>query len=334
MTTKFQELLATSPAILGEGAVIERLRRAPDIQLDEHVVNSALIYEARGRAALEAIYRQYLAIGQHHQLPLLLSTPTWRAGRERIAAAGLAGRDVNGDNTRFLGELRDSYGDYAQQVAICGLMSCRGDAYKPDEAMSADAAAAFHAWQAAALATAGVDFLLAATLPALSEALGLARAQAATGLPYVISFVARPQGTLLDGTPLKAAIAAIDADVTPRPLAYLINCTHASIFRSALLHADNSSAQVRTRVIGLLANTAALSPEELDASPALVEEAPEAFASDVVALHGELGMKVLGGCCGTDQRHIEGLARQLAAQAGTRQASTTKIDKPRQGQMK
>jgi homocysteine S-methyltransferase len=308
----FQVLLAQSPTILGEGAVIERLRRSPGIQLDDHVVNSALIYEESGRAALAAIYRQYLEIGQRYKLPLLLSTPTWRASRERIAAAGLAGRDLNGDNSRFLAELRDSYGDYAQQVALCGLMSCRGDAYKPDEAMSADAAAEFHAWQADALAAAGVDFLLAATLPALSEAIGLAQAQAATGLPYVISFVARPTGTLLDDTPLDTAIATIDSAVTPRPLAYLVNCTHASIFRSALLDERNSSTLVRERVIGLLANTAALSPEELNESVALIEEAPEVFGNSVAALREELGMKVLGGCCGTDERHIESLARKLS----------------------
>ena len=308
----FPELLATAPVILGEGAVIERLRRSDDIRLDEHVVNSALIYQDAGRAALEAICRQYLEIGQRHNLPLLLSTPTWRAGRERIAAAGLTGRDLNGDNVRFLAGVRDSYGDYARQVVVCGLMSCRGDAYEPAEAMTAATAGEFHAWQAGALAAAGVDFLLAATLPALSEALGLARAQAATGLPYLISFVARPEGTLLDGTPLHEAIAAIDADAAPRPLAYLINCTHASIFRSALLHGSNSSPLVRERVIGLLANTAPLSPEELDQSPELVEEAPEIFGRDVSALHGELGMKVLGGCCGTDERHIECLARALS----------------------
>ena len=311
MTTRLQELLANSPTILGEGAVIERLRRSPGIQLDDHVVNSALIYEETGRAALATIYRQYLEIGQRYKLPLLLSTPTWRASRERIAAAGLAGRDLNGDNSRFLAELRDSYGDYAQQVALCGLMSCRGDAYKPAEAMSAGDAAEFHSWQANALAAAGVDFLLAATLPALSEAIGLAQAQAATGLPYQISFVARPEGTLLDGTPLDTAIATIDAAVTPRPLAYLINCTHASIFRSALLSERNSSPLVRARVIGLLANTAALSPEELNESAELVEEAPDVFGKSVAALHDELGMKVLGGCCGTDERHIEGLAQQL-----------------------
>lgn len=312
MTNRVNSLLETSSPILGEGAVIERLRRSPGIRLDDQVVNSALIYEESGRAALETIYRQYLDIGRRYMLPLLLSTPTWRAGRERISAAGLAGRDLNGDNSRFLAELRDSYGEYAQQVAICGLMSCRGDAYKPAEAMNAGAAAEFHSWQANALATAGVDFLLAATLPALSEAIGLARAQSATGLPYVISFVARPEGTLLDGTPIEAAVATIDAAVIPGPLAYLINCTHASIFRSALSNERNSSPRVRERVIGLLANTAAVSPEQLDQSAELVEEAPVVFGNSVAALRDELGMKVLGGCCGTDDRHIDRLARRLS----------------------
>ena len=308
----FEEFLTVNRVILGEGAVIERLRRPESVQLDEYVVNSALIYHETGRSALKSICRQYLEIGFRYNLPLIISTPTWRAGRERIASAGLAGRDVNGDNFRFLASLRASYGDYASKVAICGLMSCRGDAYKPSEAMTSSDARAFHAWQAEALAAAGVDFLLAATLPALREAIGLAQALAATGLPYMVSFVARPDGTLLDGTPLNDAIASIDASTSPRPLAYLINCTHASTFRSAVLHDSNSSQLVRDRIIGLLANTAALSPEELDASPELVSEAPEIFGRCVSALHSDLHMKILGGCCGTDERHIERLALNLS----------------------
>ncbi len=309
----FMRLLAQSVTILGEGAVIERLRRMPDITLNEHVVNSALIYDEHMRAALETICRQYLEIGRRYGLPLLLSTPTWRAGRERIAAAGLAGQDLNGDNFRFLDALRREYGDYGSSVYICGLMSCRGDAYKAEEALTADAARAFHAWQAEALAASGVELLLAATLPALSEAIGLAQAIAATGTPYMISFVARPEGTLLDGTPLKDAVAAIDNQASPPPLAYMINCTHASIFRRAVNHELNSSVIVRKRVIGLLANTAALSPEELDNCTGLVEEDPELFGADVAALQTELGLRILGGCCGTDDRHIDQLARRLAA---------------------
>jgi homocysteine S-methyltransferase len=315
--TSFPEFFERHPCILGEGAVIERLRRSSDFELDPHIVNSAFVYDEAKRAALEVICRQYLNIGFQYGLPLLLSTPTWRASRERIAAAGYAGYDVNGDNFRFLEALRQSYGEYAQKVVICGLLSCRGDAYKPAEALAEAEAQEFHVWQATMLAEAGVDFLLASTLPALGEATGIASALAATGKAYIVSFVVRAEGTLLDGTPLKEAIGAIDAAVRPKPLAYLVNCTHASIFRSALLHEVNSSPLVRERIAGLLANTAALDPEELDNSAGLVEEEPEAFGQSVADLHGELGMKILGGCCGTDDRHIRCLATRLASDGFT-----------------
>ncbi len=309
--TPFPAFFEQSPIILGEGAVIERLRRNTDFELDPFIVNSAFIYEQKKRKAIETIYRQYLDIGFQYDLPLLLSTPTWRASRERIIAAGYEGKDVNGDNFRFLDALRSSFGVYARKVVICGLLSCQGDAYNPEEALEADVAHEFHTWQAMKLVEAGVDFLLAATLPAFSEATGLAQALAVTDKPYIVSFVIRPEGTLLDGTPLKNAIAAIDAEVSPMPLAYLVNCTHASIFRSAILHEVNSSSLVRERVVGLLANTAALNPEELNNSDGLVEEEPETFGQSVAYLHGDLGMKILGGCCGTDHRHIRYLAKHL-----------------------
>lgn len=311
----FAQFLDKSPCILGEGAVIERLRRCDDLELDPYLVNSAFIYDDTKRAALETICRQYLEIGREFGLPLLISTPTWRASRERIEAAGYAGVDVNGDNVRFLDEVRKSYGGYAKNIAICGLVSCRGDAYNPADALAVGEAREFHAWQAGMLAATGVDFLLAATLPALTEATGLASALAATGKPYVLSFVVRPEGTMLDGTPLSDAIASIDSVVSPRPLAYLINCTHASLAREALMHKTNSSSLVRNRVVGLLANTAALSPEELNDSTSLVEEEPETFGQSVSAMHRELGLKILGGCCGTDDRHIRSLAAHLAAGA-------------------
>jgi homocysteine S-methyltransferase len=309
--TPFPEFLKQSPCILGEGAVIERLRRNNNIQLDPHIVNSAFIYEDSTRSAIETIYRGYMDVGQAYDLPLLISTPTWRASQERIASAGFEGKDVNGDNFRYLDALRRSCGAYAKKIVICGLLSCRGDAFNPTETLTATESHKFHSWQAAMLAKSGVDFMLASTLPALGEATGLASALAQTNKPYIISFVFRSEGTMLDGTPLKDAIAAIDAAVSPNPVAYMCNCTHASFFRSAMHHPVNSSDLVRKRVIGLLANTAALTPEELDNSDQLIEEAPETFGGSMAGLHDELGMKILGGCCGTDERHIEKLARQL-----------------------
>jgi len=297
--------------ILGEGAVIERLRRRPGIALDPHLVNAAFVYEPATRAPLADIYRQYLEIGRAHDLPLFMTAPTWRANAENIAAAGCGGREVNADNVRLLQDLRAATGPYAAKVIIGGMIGCRGDAYRPDEAMEAREARVFHAWQAERLAAAGADFLIAITQPALSEALGLAGAMAAAGRPHLVSFVVRPSGTLLDGTPLGEAIATIDAAVTPRPTAYLINCTHPDFARSALWHPKHSSPQVRERVIGLLANTAALSPEVLDGQEKLIEAEPAAFAANMASLARETGLKILGGCCGTDDRHIRCLAAEL-----------------------
>ena len=96
------DLIISSPYIIGEGAVIERLRRNIDLELDPFLVNSAFIYEEAKRAALETICRQYLDIGYEFGLPLLISTPTWWASQERIDAAGYSGVDVNGDNVQFL----------------------------------------------------------------------------------------------------------------------------------------------------------------------------------------------------------------------------------------
>ena len=307
----FAEFFKKNQCILGEGAVIERLRRNSDIELDPHIVNSAFIYDKSRGAALSGIYQQYLDIGHKYNLPLVLSTPTWRASRERIEKAGYAKMDVNADNFRFLDAIRKSYGEYAGKIVISGLLSCRGDAYNQSEALTANDAHAFHAWQANRLAEAGVDFLLAATLPAFSEAAGLARALAATGKPYIISFLTRSEGTMLDGTPLKDVISKIDTDVNPKPIAYMVNCTHTSFFKSAMMHAAHSSATVRKRIAGLFANTAALKPEELDNSEELVEEDPQTFGKSVAGLHTELGMKILGGCCGTDDRHIDSLAKRL-----------------------
>lgn len=307
----FQHILQSSPCILGEGAVIERLRRS-GIELDPQLVNAAFIYDEQSRTAQENICRQYLDTGQRYDLPILISTPTWRASEERISLAGYVNYDVNGDNANALNALRASYGSYATRIIVSGLMSCRGNAYDPQEALSTHEAHEFHSWQAGKLGESEVDVIMASTLPSITEATGLALALAGAGKPYIISFVVRPEGTLLDGTPLKEAIAEIDDKVSPKPFAYMINCTHASFVRAAIAHPVNSSSLVRERIIGLLANTAALSPEELDDSDSLVEEAPETFGEAVASLHDDFGLKILGGCCGTDDRHIRALAMLLA----------------------
>jgi len=294
--------LAADP-ILTEGAVVERLRRHPGCTLDPRLAHAAFPREPGPARVLEGIYREYLEIARGAALPLLLSTPTWRATPERLAEAGLPLSTI-AVNVAFTRRIAADY----DRALTGGLMGCRGDCYRPQEALEENDAARFHAPQARALAAAGCDFLFAATMPAVSEAAGLARAMAAAGAPYLVSFVVSARGELLDGTPIPEAIARIDSAARPAPLGYLANCVHSSVMAAALARCG---AAARARIVGLQANTSRKSPAELDGSAELDTEEPERFAGGMMALRRRFGLRILGGCCGTDATHIRALAARL-----------------------
>ncbi|HEY3423893.1 MAG TPA: homocysteine S-methyltransferase family protein [Negativicutes bacterium] len=308
----FKNVLDKKPFVLSEGAILERLTRECNVAMDVNILNASLIYDVADRALLEKLYKQYIAVGERYKFPMINLTPTWRANKERILGAGLQHKDVNGDCFRFLAAIRASYGEYAKQMYIGGLIGCKGDAYKPEEALTSKAAYEFHKYQVAALASAGVDFLIAETLPAVSEALGIAQVMAEFGCEYIISFVIRPEGMILDGTTLGDAVAMLDSLVHPKPLGYMVNCVHASVLQKALEQSGNVFSLLQERLIGIQANTSAKSPKELDESAELQGEDPEIFADAMQKLHEKFGIKILGGCCGTNQRHIECLADKIS----------------------
>jgi len=191
------------------------------------------------------------------------------------------------------------------------MMTCRGDAYRAEDALAVQEAADFHKPQAAMLAESKVDFIMAATLPAVSEAHGIAAAIADLDIPYVISFVISPNGNVLDGTPLHRAIDQIDSTIQHPPFFYLINCVHPTVFAQGLGREVEISKSVQKRLLGLQANTSSRSPEELDGREQLDGSEPEEFAEELLDLHHQFGIKVIGGCCGTDQRHIKAIAEKF-----------------------
>ncbi len=136
-------------------------------------------------------------------------------------------------------------------------------------------------------------------------------AMAQTGLPYLISFTIRENGCLIDGTPIHLAIRAIDAAVFPVPLGYMTNCVHPSILRRALSQPVNRTDLVRRRFCGIQANTSPLPYEQLDQAQELYTSSPQNLAGEMAALHREFGLRLFGGCRGTDGGHLRELVRQL-----------------------
>ena len=301
-----KQLLADFPRVLAECAVAERLRRMPGIELHPTLYNAPLIYGPDpAREAMASIYREYLEVARRSGLPILLTAPTWRLDASRISAGGVPTSIVT-DAVSFLMARRDETPADQPPVAIGGLVGPRNDCYRPDLAPSADDAEAFHLPQIDELDCAGVDFLLAQTLPSVAEAEGIARAMSRTGKPYVISFCTGTDGRVLDGTKLPEAIAWIDSlfQAESPPVGYFVNCTHPGFLLSAYRPGELD------RLIGIQANGSSREVTRLDGSSATVTDPVAAWASSMLDLHDTHQVPVLGGCCGTSVEHLEALAKR------------------------
>lgn len=293
-----KRLLEENDFILMEAAVVEPLRRGGRVALHPRLAHAPLIYDAEGRRELENIYQSYIDVATSRGLPLLLGTTTWRANRERTREANLPA-GINADAVAFLARLRDRQGAAGAAIRIGGIIGCRNDCYRPNEGLPAREAERFHGWQVDQLAGAGVDFLIAETLPNIGEAIGISRAMAKTGRPYVVSFVIDRSGRVLDGTVLIDAVRSVDDAVPAAPLGFMVNCAHPSFLRAA-----EQPAALFDRLIGFLANASSLDHSELDGSGELHADDLSEWGERMLLLNRRHGVKILGGCCGTGADHL------------------------------
>ena len=306
----FENCFNTSSAILMEGAIGERLKREFNIVFDDWVAMAGLIYNTESKLAMKSIFEGYVKIAEKYHLPFIATTPTRRANRERVLQSSFNGKIIE-DNVLFLQDIIKSRDI---DMFVGGLMGCKGDAYKATEILSIEAAREFHSWQANLFKNSGVDFLYAGIMPALSEAIGMAEAMEDTGLPYIISFMIRKDGKLIDGTTIHDAILSIDNATVQKPICYMTNCVHPTILKKALTYPFNDTKLVKERFGGIQANTSPLSPEELDNCCDLKSSDSVCLACDIMELYKYFTPKVFGGCCGTDNTHMEEIAKRIKKQ--------------------
>ena len=277
-----------------------------------------LVDDARGTAALEAYFRRHVDIAVQHGCGVILEAPTWRASRDwgsRIGYPAAELRRVNESAAGLLSRLRSDYLDAAgSPVVVSGCIGPRADAYHPAACMPADEAEDYHREQIDTLAATDVDLVHAMTITYAAEAIGIARAAARAGVPAAISFTTETDGRLPDGTSLADAVEAVDAATGRSPAYYGVNCAHPSHFASAL-----PGGAIGARVRSVRANASRKSHAELDESPTLDAGDPVELAGDYVRLRAQHpGITVLGGCCGTDARHVPAIADAFLAATGPR----------------
>jgi S-methylmethionine-dependent homocysteine/selenocysteine methylase len=289
----FEQTLQAKPKILMEAAIAERVRRAHPGLLHPRLATSLLIQTLEGREILSRFIREYIAIARDVDLPIVLGTPSWRVDKARCAEENIAG-DLNADAVQFSQEFKQDYSD----IFIAGQIGCRNDCYKPEEALTTAEALDFHSWQIERLT--GADFLYGITLPEINEALGIAKAMAATGRPYIISFVIGKDGRILDGTPLEQAIDKIDSETTRPPIGYGVNCCYPAFLQSSEL-----SGHAAARMISIQANASSLTHAELENAETVKADPVDHWAHCMHDLHRTTGIKMLGGCCGTTGEHLK-----------------------------
>lgn len=268
-----------------------------------HFAAFVLLAEPAGRKQLKDYYTRYLDIAAKGETGFVLDTATWRTNPDWGAKLGYSAealKAANEDAVDLLSELRTVYERPGAPIVISGAIGPRGDGYKAGN-MDAAEAEAYHAAQIETFAGTEADMVTAFTLTSIDEAIGIARAAKRVNMPCAISFTVETDGNLVTGSTLRQAIEAVDAATGSYPHYYMINCAHPSHFDQVV----TGDAAWLKRIGGIRANASKMSHQQLDESETLDAGDPADLGRRYLKLTRHMPqLRILGGCCGTDHRHV------------------------------
>lgn len=263
-----------------------------------------LLEHHEGRRALDAYFAPYVELARARGLGFLVEATTWRANPRWGAELGYDLRALADANRRaitYAEEVRARAEEPGRPIPICAAIGSPVDAYRPERRLSTEQAAEYHAWQIAILADTAADLVKGATLAYVEEAIGIARAAAAVGIPAALSFTVETNGRLPSGQALADAINEVDAETDGSVAYFAVNCAHPNHLEPAC-----STPGPWHRILSFRGNASMRSHAELDGAAMLDAGDPAVFGASCRRLRASLPhLTVIGGCCGTDQRHVE-----------------------------
>ena len=272
-----------------------------------------LLKDEHGVAVLRSYYARYAELARSHGMGIVLESPTWRANPDWGAKLGYDAAALADANRKAIGlmlEIRAAYERGPTKIVVSGNLGPRGDGYRPVSRMSVHEAQSYHAPQIETFAQTDADMVCVLTMNYVEEAIGIAAAAKAHRIPVAVSFTLETDGKLPSGGALAEAIRHTDAETDAYPAYYMINCTHPTHFENILRDAG----PWRDRIRGLRANASRRSHAELDECTDLDAGDPQELGAQYRALHSVLPkLCVVGGCCGTDHRHVDAICRAVVA---------------------
>ncbi len=272
-----------------------------------HFAAFDLLKDEGGLTLLAGYYDRYLAVAREHNVGAVLESPTWRANPDWAARLGYDADALADANRRAIGlmlELRARHETADRPMVISGNLGPRGDGYRADARMTADEARRYHGEQVGVFTATDADLVSAFTLNYPEEAIGIVQAARDAAMPVVISFTVETDGRLPSGDSLGVAIRRTDRETGGYAAYYMLNCAHPTHLRDLA----GQDEQVLARIRGLRANASRKSHAELDESTVLDIGDPAELGEQYRELRRRLPwLNVLGGCCGTDHRHVESI---------------------------
>jgi len=269
-----------------------------------------LLNDEKGRAAIRLYYQKHAEVALNAGAAFIFDSLTYRASRDwgnllGYSAEGLA--EMNLQALDLYREVARAIGNDPATTLYSGCIGPKGDAYETHLPLGADEAEDYHAAQVQTFAHGGADFVTGLTLNSPAEAIGIARAAKAAGLPSVISFTLEEAGLVGGRMSLEAAINAVDDATDGAPAHYMVNCTHPADFSPSL-----SAAPWMARLSGLRANASTRDHGQL----CQLGHLDEGDADDLARRHGAIAkafphINVYGGCCGTDHAHVEKICQEV-----------------------
>ena len=298
-STNFEAFLASDKTWVADGGLETDLIFADGLDLP-HFASFHVFDTDEGRAILAQYYDRYIEVARRSGTGFVLDTATWRSGAFWSDVVGRPLAELEAATREAViaaREARERHSDVP--TVLNGAVGPAGDGYAPDRLYTSEAAEKLHAHQVRWMAEEGVEMISAVTMTHPGEAIGIVRAARARGLPVVVSFTTETDGRLPTGQSVEEAIAETDAATGGAPVFYMINCAHPDHFASVL------AGDWTSRIGGIRANASRMSHAELDEAEELDAGNPEEFGELYGALYQTLPqLRVIGGCCGTDKRHI------------------------------
>lgn len=281
------------------------------IEIPEFAAHT-LLPDPKGREAIAQYFRGFLSLAERLGTGFILDSQTWKAHPHWATDLGASAEDLQQSNLQaisFLEGLRAEFADNDHPVVINGVIGPRGDAYAPEEELTASDAEDYHSTQIGWLADTAVDMVTAMTFTQATEAIGVVRAAQKYNLPIVVSFTVETDGRLPTGQPLGEAIQKVDQETDGAAAYFMVNCAHPEHFFNVFDDSDWTH-----RIRGIRCNASQLSHAELDECEELDDGDPAELASQYKVLLEKMPwINVIGGCCGSDLRHVTSIAKAVIA---------------------